>query len=119
MTCHRVPMSPSLCTCGAVLDITVWHGDDELGNPLCPTCSGCGCEPNERNLMNERREEQDIEPSDDLTYWAWTIIANAGHNQGGWDAQDPEWVEAAEKWRDAWHATLAGAGVNPTRGTNA
>ena len=42
-------MSPSLCTCGAVLDITVWHGDDELGNPLCPTCSGCGCEPNERN----------------------------------------------------------------------
>ena len=49
MTCHRVPMSPSLCTCGAVLDITVWHGDDELGNPLCPTCSGCGCEPNERN----------------------------------------------------------------------
>ena len=119
MTCHRVPMSPSLCTCGAVLDITVWHGDDELGNPLCPTCSRCGCEPNERNLMNERREEQDIEPSDDLTYWAWTIIANAGHNQGGWDAQDPEWVEAAEKWRDAWHATLAGAGVNPTRGTNA
>ena len=31
------------------VDITVWHGDDELGNPLCPTCSGCGCEPNERN----------------------------------------------------------------------
>jgi len=49
VTCHRVPMSPSLCTCGAVLDITQWHGDDDIGNDLCPTCSGCGCELNERN----------------------------------------------------------------------
>lgn len=44
-------MSPSLCTCGAVLDITQWHDDDDIGNPLCPTCSGCGCEPNERKNM--------------------------------------------------------------------
>ena len=54
MTCHRVPTTPSLCTCGVVLDITQWHGDDDIGNDLCPTCSGCGCEPNERNLMNEQ-----------------------------------------------------------------
>ena len=51
MTCHRVPTTPSLCTCGVVLDITVFHGEDDIGNDLCPTCSGCGCEPNERNLM--------------------------------------------------------------------
>ena len=106
MTCPRVRVVPPSCTCGRELDITVFHGDDDIGNDLCPTCSGCGCEPNERNLMNERREEQDIEPSDDLTYWAWTIIANAGVHLGGWDAQHPEWVEAAEKWRDAWHETL-------------
>ena len=43
------------------VDITVWHGDDELGNPLCPTCSGCGCEPNERNMMNERLTLDDLE----------------------------------------------------------
>lgn len=51
MTCRTVPMSPSLCTCGVVLDITVFHGDDDIGNDLCPTCSGCGCEPNERKNM--------------------------------------------------------------------
>ena len=54
MTCHSVRLEPSLCTCGVELDITQWHGDNELGDPLCPTCSGCGCEPNERNLMNEQ-----------------------------------------------------------------
>lgn len=54
MTCRRVPWVHPTCTCGALLQLGVDHGDDELGNPLCPTCSGCGCEPNERNLMNEQ-----------------------------------------------------------------
>jgi len=34
---------------------------------------------------------------------AWGVIANAGHRQGGWETQDKEWVEAAERWRDTWH----------------
>lgn len=42
----------------------------------------------------------------DLLYEAWAVIANAGAHQGGWPAQHPEWVAAAERWRDAWHATL-------------
>lgn len=36
----------------------------------------------------------------DLNYWAWSIIANSIE----WN--DPEWVEAAIKWRDAFHSTL-------------
>lgn len=42
----------------------------------------------------------------DLAYWAWTIIANVGHKIGGWGAQDPEWVSAAERWRDAFHESI-------------
>jgi hypothetical protein len=45
-------------------------------------------------------------PSDlDLSSWAWTIIANAGG--GEWSNEAPKWVEAAEKWREAYHAALA------------
>lgn len=51
MTCPRVRVVPPSCTCGVVLDITVFHGEDDIGNDLCPTCSGCGCEPNERKNM--------------------------------------------------------------------
>lgn len=58
MTCRRVAWVHPTCTCGALLQLGVDHGDDELGNPLCPTCSGCGCEPNERNLMNEQELER-------------------------------------------------------------
>lgn len=42
-----------------------------------------------------------------LLYDAWTVIANAGMKVGRvWDSEHPEWVAAAERWRDAWHATL-------------
>ena len=59
-------------------------------------------------------DDHDTEPpASDLAYDAWTIIANVGHNQGGWDAQDPEWVSAAERWRDAWQATLAEPSPEP------
>lgn len=54
MTCPRVRVVPPSCTCGRELDITVFHGEDDIGNDLCPTCSGCGCEPNERKNMNKR-----------------------------------------------------------------
>lgn len=54
-------------------------------------------------------------PADSLLAWAWTVIANAGHNQGGWAALDPEWVKAAEAWRDAYHATLPGQ-TSPSHG---
>lgn len=37
---------------------------------------------------------------------AWGVIANAGLHHGGWGHEHPEWVEAAEQWRDRWHALL-------------
>lgn len=40
----------------------------------------------------------------DLPEAAWGIIANAG--EGNWDNETPEWREAAERWRDAYHETL-------------
>jgi hypothetical protein len=58
------------------------------------------------------------EPSaDGLLEEAWGVIANVGHKLGGWDAQDPEWVAAAERWRDRWHARLGqgDAGVDRHR----
>lgn len=39
----------------------------------------------------------------DLLLDAWGVIANAGVHRGNWDAEHPDWVEAAEKWRDRWH----------------
>ena len=91
MTCRTVPMSPSLCTCGVVLDITQWHGDDELGNDLCPTCSGCGCEPNERN---ERVSDPTDTPSTDGAPGpeerptAWQVIVHLFDD--GWEFCEPE-----------------------------
>jgi hypothetical protein len=34
------------------------------------------------------------------------VIANVGVHQGGWDEQHQDWVQAAERWRDDWHAYL-------------
>ena len=37
--------------------------------------------------------------------FAWTIIANAGG--GDWSKEHPDWVKAAEKWRDEmWHPLI-------------
>jgi hypothetical protein len=36
----------------------------------------------------------------DMIEQAWNIIANAGLHQGGWDHENPEWIEAAIKFRD-------------------
>lgn len=37
---------------------------------------------------------------------AWGIIANA--SEGEWSRQTPEWVAAAEEWRDrVWHPALS------------
>jgi len=44
----------------------------------------------------------DDDPPDDLLYEAWVVIANAP----GWNT-DTEWQQAAERWRDKYHATLA------------
>lgn len=40
----------------------------------------------------------------DLNMTAWGVIANA--HGGRWEDADPEWREAAERWRYAWHDTL-------------
>lgn len=37
----------------------------------------------------------------DMLYDAWVVIANSP----GW-ATDKKWAEAAEQWRDKWHAYL-------------
>lgn len=57
--------------------------------------------------MTEIRKEilQDSEQTvDDLLHWAWTIICNV--SQGNWEQQPEEWVNAAEKFRDAYHVHL-------------
>jgi hypothetical protein len=40
----------------------------------------------------------------DLLEAAWGLIANA--NEGDWDKAHPDWKAAAERWRDAYHASL-------------
>jgi hypothetical protein len=52
-------------------------------------------------LITELRKAQDH------LELAWGVIANAGHRQGGWETQDKEWVEAAERWRDTWHEMIS------------
>ena len=49
-------------------------------------------------------EPQDIEtPGDDLLEMAWVVIANASD----WDdSPQGSWRAAAERWRDAYFATL-------------
>ncbi len=47
-----------------------------------------------------------ISEADDLLEMAWVIIANGGVHKGGWESQDPEWVEAATNWRDEYFGYL-------------
>lgn len=42
-----------------------------------------------------------------LMHDAWGVIANAGLHRGNWDHEHPEWVAAAERWRDRFH-TMCG-----------
>ena len=56
--------------------------------------------------LRSRIQDLATTPLDDLVYDAWAVIANVGHKQGGWEAQDPEWVEAAIRWRDRFHESL-------------
>jgi hypothetical protein len=51
---------------------------------------------------------------DELLQEAWGVIANAG-----WDEQErsPGWQEAAERWRDRYHAYLAVHGPSDEDGT--
>lgn len=41
-----------------------------------------------------------------LAHDGWCVIANAGLHHGGWDTQHPEWVAAAQRWRDEFHTAL-------------
>lgn len=46
---------------------------------------------------------------DDLLYDAWALICNASNRtfeEGGPVDASPGWVEAAQKWRDEYHALL-------------
>lgn len=44
----------------------------------------------------------------DLLELAWGIIANAW--EGNWDQAPAEWLAAAQRWRDRYHAGLDGRG---------
>ena len=48
--------------------------------------------------------EEDVALPSSLLYTAWTIIANAGG--GDWMNETPEWIAAATRWRDEFHASL-------------
>ena len=52
------------------------------------------------NLFDMLRES-----TDQMLYRAWTIIENAS-NWYGTTEHDERWIEAAERWRDEWHATF-------------
>lgn len=51
--------------------------------------------------MGASNPEGEVE---DLLYTAWTVIANVSH--GNWSEQSDDWVQAAVRWRDAWHRHL-------------
>lgn len=62
----------------------------------------------------DMRKGNEIEELRDLLSDAWGVIANAG-----WDQASPEWVEAAERWRDRWHAVQpAQTDAQPTEAVN-
>lgn len=44
------------------------------------------------------------ETAEDLLHAAWGVIANVGHRVGGWEDQHAEWVQAAVRWRENYHA---------------
>lgn len=45
----------------------------------------------------EERDERD-----EMLDLAWGLIANAGGGRGDWGLESPEWVAAAERWRDRY-----------------
>jgi hypothetical protein len=50
--------------------------------------------------MSNRVDTQELW---DCLEMAWVVIANVGVHKEGWKGQHPEWVKAAEKWRDDYH----------------
>lgn len=59
----------------------------------------------DREPVRELTEFGKREALDDLLYRAWAVIANAS-NWLADDSQSSEWVGAAIRWRDDYHATL-------------
>jgi hypothetical protein len=49
-------------------------------------------------------DKPDYERAVDLCYYGWTVIANAGG--GNWENETAEWRQAAERFRDRFHAEL-------------
>lgn len=43
---------------------------------------------------------------EDVAERAWVLLANAGVPSGDWDSQGAEWVGAAVRWREGYHAHL-------------
>lgn len=43
-------------------------------------------------------DEMTADQREALLYEAWCLISNAD-----WQKANPEWVAAAERWRDKWH----------------
>jgi hypothetical protein len=72
---------------------------DPPGCPACDGVAGTAC----------RCAEPDDTP-DGMLYDAWSVIANAPVRGWGFSGsaneQEQEWIDAAMRWRDAWHKTL-------------
>ena len=72
---------------------------DPPGCPACDGVAGTAC----------RCAEPDDTP-DGMLHDAWSVIANAPVRGWGFSGsaneQEQEWIDAAMRWRDAWHKTL-------------
>lgn len=75
-----------------------------------PTCFYCSthfisdrvCQ---QYISNQAAREAELM---DLAEAAWGVIANA--SDGDWSRQKDEWVVAAQRWRERYHAAL---GIEP------
>lgn len=89
---------------GSKTGVTLFKGDEIYGILLNPEKAAVVVA-----WLNAQQRAQagGLPEVDDLLGMAWTIIANCGVKvSAGWEDQDPEWVAAAEKWRDQYHRWL-------------
>ncbi len=55
-------------------------------------------------LAEAQADKERLKLAIDFAEWGWTIIASAGG--GDWTKETPDWVIAAEKYRDDLHSRI-------------
>lgn len=89
---------------GSKTGVTLFKGDELYGILLDKEKAAVVA-----SMLNlaDRRDVANLPEVDWLLDMAWGVIANCGVKvSGGWPDQDPEWVAAAERWRDKYHEWL-------------